>query len=203
MTNKNGHLVNSRRACSGTFTVLGTSHMDWRAYTSPRIVQSRLRYPKGVDPVSKAVQLDLFTGEPIETVPVQTREASVAKTKHLALQVQLSIARMDSIRTTMKLVNELCEQLSGIRSIIDIETHTITRTSEPVETTQPKRTESQPKPTRGRPKGTPSRKDIPSRNARIRQRFYEGKESQTAIAKDTGLSPTTIHHIVHQIGGQQ
>ena len=55
--------------------------------------------------MAKWIQLDLFTREAIETVPVETQKAArITKTTQLALDVQLSIARLDRLTDTMKLV---------------------------------------------------------------------------------------------------
>ena len=42
------------------------------------------------------------------------------KTTRLALEVQLSIARLDRFSDTMKLVSELCETLTGVAYPVDI-----------------------------------------------------------------------------------
>lgn len=47
------------------------------------------------------IQLDLFTGEPIPPRDEDTEKRQrIAKTTRLALQVQLSIARMDALTDT-------------------------------------------------------------------------------------------------------
>ena len=43
------------------------------------------------------------------------------KIKQLALEVQLSIARLDRLQDTMKLVAALCEQITGIASPFNID----------------------------------------------------------------------------------
>ena len=63
----------------------------------------------------KWIQLSLFTGEAVETVPEQQqKQEGIAKTTRLALDIQLSIARLGRFTTTMKLVSELCERITGI-----------------------------------------------------------------------------------------
>lgn len=60
-------------------------------------------------------QLDLFTGEIYRHNTIKSDTiASTSRAKQLALEVQLSIARMDKISKTMKLVNALCKVFTGI-----------------------------------------------------------------------------------------
>ena len=62
----------------------------------------------------KYEQLDLFTGEAIAIVSPPTKKERIAKSVRLAFAVQMSIAKLDNLRDTMKLVGELCETLTGI-----------------------------------------------------------------------------------------
>lgn len=71
--------------------------------------------------VQKWIQLDLFTGEPMPPRTADTeKQERIAKTTRLALEVQLSIARLDRLADTMKLVSELCETLTGVAYPVDI-----------------------------------------------------------------------------------
>ena len=161
----------------------------------------------------KAVQLDLFTGDPIQTPPVEKKSERIAKTTQLALQVQLSIARMDKFSTTMKRVTKLCEQITGIAYHVDInERHSTNLQKRQQETNVPRNDAEKPAPKKrgpGRPKGTagtqvPSKakKDYAYRNSLIRQRHFQDGVSQTDLVRETGLSPTTISNIINQKGQQ-
>ena len=77
---------------------------------------------KGTAEVQKWTQLNIFTGEPILTAaPCEQKQERIRKTTRLALQVQISIARLDALTDTMKLVSELCEQITGITYPVNID----------------------------------------------------------------------------------
>ena len=70
----------------------------------------------------KAIQLDLFTGEPIPLCTADTeKQERIRKTTRLALQVQLSMARLDKLTDTMKFVSELCSEITGVAYPVDID----------------------------------------------------------------------------------
>lgn len=142
------------------------------------------------------IQLDLFTGEPIETFPVQTRKEYTPKTKRLALEVQLSIARMDNVYTTLNIVNELCEKLTGITS--QVFSHTVReKVQRVIKTDTPKRK-------RGRPKGSSGQQqNITERNDEIRKQYFSHGKSQAQLVDAYNLSPATINNIIHKKRGQR
>lgn len=55
----------------------------------------------------KWIQLDLFTGEVSVSDPpsVISKQEQITKTTRLALEVQLSFARLDTLQDTMKLIS--------------------------------------------------------------------------------------------------
>ena len=72
--------------------------------------------------MAKWTQLNLFTGETIQPRDEDIEELErIPKINILALSVQLSIARMDRLQDTMKLVSELCECITGIVYSTDID----------------------------------------------------------------------------------
>ena len=72
--------------------------------------------------------------------------------RQLALDIQLSIARLDKLQDTMKLVSELCERITGIAYPIDIEESRKTHLQELQQKTERVvATETHPKRKRGSP----------------------------------------------------
>lgn len=153
------------------------------------------------------MQLDLFTGEPIPPSDEKSeKQRRITKTTRLALVVQLSIARLDRLTDTMKLVSELCEQITGIAYPIDFdELHRTYQRKRQHETMRYVTAETREA---GRLKGTPrvnskSKKDATERTAEIRRCYFQENESQTELAQSTGLAPTTIRNIIHRKAGQR
>lgn len=71
--------------------------------------------------MSKWIQLNIFTGEPIPPRDEGTeKQQRIAKITRHALEVQFSIARGDSFSTTFKRIGELCETLTGIHYPFDV-----------------------------------------------------------------------------------
>lgn len=161
----------------------------------------------------KWIQLDLFTGEAIETVLVEEKKAErITKTPRLALEVQVSIARLDPLTDTLKLVSELCKEITGITYPVNLNERRRSKQQRLQQQTEEKVDAEMQKPgkrKRGREQPEahkqkiygryhkPDRKEsLSARNASIRQRHEQG-ESQKDLAESTGLSPTTISNIIN------
>ena len=78
--------------------------------------------------------------------------------RQLALNVQLSIAKLAPLQETMKLVSELCEGITGIAYPINIEESRKTHLQERQKKTERNIASEKPKRKRGRPKGSKNRK---------------------------------------------
>lgn len=143
----------------------------------------------------KWTQFNIFTGEPIPPCDDSTdNQQRIPKITQLALQVQLSIARLDPLTDTMKLISELCEQITGITYPVDINVCQKTYQKKRQQQTERAVTaETQPSRKAGRPKTTQCRNP---------RRYFNSKESQNQIAKDVGLAQTTVHNIIHRLKGQ-
>ena len=76
--------------------------------------------------MAKWVQFDM-TGNPVETAKVSEacrEHQRETQTARLALEVQLSIAKLSPLSETLKLVGELCESITGIGYPINLEERT-------------------------------------------------------------------------------
>ena len=72
--------------------------------------------------MSNWIQLNLFTGESILPSDEKSeKQQRITKTTRLALAVQLLIARLDRLTSTMKFVSELCDRITGIVYPIDLD----------------------------------------------------------------------------------
>ena len=113
---------------------------------------------KGTAEVQKWTQLNIFTGEPIPPHDeVTENQQRIPKITQLALEVQFSIARLDALTDTMKLISELCERITGIASPIDIdERKRVCQKKQQQQTKRAITAAKQPEKRKkaGRPKGT-------------------------------------------------
>ena len=162
--------------------------------------------------MATAIQLNLFTGEPIETAPVETKAEQIATSTRLALETQMAIARMEKFSVILKIITELCEHITGIAYSIDIDecqqTHLQKKQQEiqhivPIETPTPPPIKK-PVPQRkkkGRPKSLTREMRI-QRNTEIRDKFFNREITQKQLAKDYNLAQTTVHNIIHRKAGQ-
>lgn len=123
----------------------------------------------------------------------------------LALDVQLSIAKLEPLEKTFDLVAQLCERLTGIKHPFNLhERRQALQEKRQKEVTAATETHQKKKP--GRPKGTAkvekeAKEHKAIRNARIRQRHKQG-ESPKDLSISTGLSATTISNIINAKRGQ-
>lgn len=109
--------------------------------------------------MAKWVQLDLFTGEPIlPAAPCDDKQERIAKTTRLALQVQLSIARLDKLTDTLKKVSELCVSITGIAYPISLEERRRTHQQKRQQETKRAVATETEKKKRERPKQKPKRR---------------------------------------------
>lgn len=110
----------------------------------------------------------------------------------LALNVQLSIAKLDPLQETLKLVSELCEMITGVSYPIDLEERRNTRQrnrqqkSNQQNTSLGTKTKSQERITK---------EQRLARNAEVRKRVDAG-EKQTDVAKSMGLSDAIVSQIM-------
>lgn len=76
----------------------------------------------------KWIQFDL-TGTPVATTLSEDAKQDIRTTRaeKLALEVQQSIARLDTLQDTLKLVSELCKAVSGVAYPIDLDERRRTR----------------------------------------------------------------------------
>ena len=110
----------------------------------------------------------------------------------LALNVQLSIAKFDPLQETLKLVSQLCEQITGVSYPIDLAERRNTRLKK-------RQQESNRHPalpeTETKTQGRITKEARLARNAEVRKRVAAG-EGQTDVAKSMGLSDGVVSHIM-------
>ena len=110
----------------------------------------------------------------------------------MALNVQLSIAKLYPLQETMNLVSELCKQITGIAYPIDLDERRNTRL---------KKRQQKSNRQLASPKANPKTKERITeeqrlaRNAEVRKRVDAG-EKQTDVAKSMGISDAVVSQIM-------
>ena len=95
------------------------------------------------------IQYDIF-GKRVEP-SVVSRQASVRRTRRLALAVQMAVANLDDFSQIMEYVGQLCTEITGIAYPFDVQ-HISEKKLEKAKAAEPK-PETPKKRGRGRPRG--------------------------------------------------
>lgn len=106
----------------------------------------------------------------------------------------------------MKLVSELCEQITGIAYPIDLDE--LRQTYQRKRQHEIMRYVTAETRKAGGPKGAPRvnskpKKGATERTAEIRRCYFQETKSQPELAQSTRLAPPTIRNIIHRKAGQQ